>query len=110
MRAILCAAALASMALAGSPAIGADGRRAELALLFRIAIAADRCGFDMSIREADAVELAADRLAADLARGEADAIYARVESGFDAHKAATCNPAGDFARTYRETLGRLAPR
>jgi len=95
-----------------SAASAADNRaeRKELLTLYLLSVAADRCGFSMTSRQADAVDRDIKMLVQKLKlrQRDNDAIYSEADSTFERQGAAACDRNGSFAKGFRETLQRLS--
>jgi hypothetical protein len=86
--------------------------RDELMNLYLISVGADRCGFAMSAREADAVEKNTNDLVKTMRLGEkeADEVYSEADLAFQKKMPKACERDGDFARFYRDTLHKVSTR
>jgi hypothetical protein len=74
-----------------------------------MSVAADRCGFPMTARQADSVDRAvktlADRLR--LREDQIDALYSDADVAFEKQGPKACDRTGSFAKLYKETLQKL---
>lgn len=106
---MLCAAiATASHAIAAPPEPGGPTKD-ELIRLYLLQLAADRCGFPMTAKQADAVDQAAGALSAKLKLGanQTDALYSEADVVFEKQGPNACDRNGSFAKGYRETLQKM---
>jgi hypothetical protein len=113
MKLVRCLVLIAVMA-AAAPAAAAPhaenkGDKDELLALYLLSVAADRCGFPMSGKQADAIDREAKTLVEKLklrAR-ENDAVYSEADVTFERQGPAACDRSGDFAKAFRQTLQRV---
>ncbi len=84
---------------------GKDG----LLTLYLLSVAADRCGFPMSARQADAIDREAKALVEKMKLGarENDAIYSEADMTFERQGPKACDRNGDFAKGFRQVLQRV---
>ena len=102
---LVIAVAAASSAAAASPAEDKPGKD-ELLKLYLLSVAADRCGFPMSAKQADVIDREARALVEKLklqAR-ENNAIYSKADVAFERQGPAACDRNGGFAKRFRQTL------
>ena len=106
---LVAAAVLA--AASGATASPADNKsdKDELRTLYLLSIAADRCAFPMSAKQADAIDRSAKALVEKLKLGsrENDAIYSEADVDFERQGSAACDRNGNFAKGFRQTLQRV---
>lgn len=105
---VVFAAAAATSAAAASPAESKAGKE-DLLTLYLLSVAADRCGFAMSARQADMIDretkLLVEKLR--LPQRENDAVYSEADKAFERQGPAACDRNGNFAKGFRQTLKRL---
>jgi hypothetical protein len=107
---VILAALAASSTAAASPAEKKSGKD-ELLTLYLLSVAAERCGFPMSAKQADIIEREAKALVEKLKlrTRENDAIYSAADVAFERRGAAVaCDRNGSFAKDFRQTLQRLS--
>lgn len=104
---LLAAVVAATTAAAFSPENKAG--REELLTLYLMAVAADRCGFAMTARQADALDREAKALVEKMRLGqrENDAVYSEADVAFERQGPAACDRNGSFAKGFRYTLQKL---
>jgi len=85
------------------------GDKDELLTLYLLSVAADRCGFPMSAKQADLIDSEAKMLVEKLKLGarENDAVYSEADATFERQGPAACDRNGNFAQGFRRTLQRL---
>ena len=105
---VLVAALGAASAAAASPAENKAGKE-ELLTLYLLSVAADRCGFPMTTRQADMIDREVEALVAKmkLRQRENDAVYSEADVAFVQQGPAACDRNGNFAEGFRQTLQRL---
>jgi hypothetical protein len=105
---VVVAAVAGSSAAAASPAEGKAGKD-DLLTLYLLSVAADRCGFPMSGKQADMIDREAKALVEKLKLGarENNAIYSKADVAFERQGPAACDRNGGFAQRFRQTLQRL---
>jgi hypothetical protein len=105
---VLVAAMAAGSAAAASPAEN-KGAKDELLTLYLLSVAADRCGFPMTGKQADAIDREAKTLVEKLklAPRDNDAIYSEADVTFERQGHAACDRDSDFAKGFRQTLQRV---
>lgn len=106
---VLCAAvSAASAAAAASPTENKAGKD-EVVALYLLSVAADRCGFPMSARQADTIDRETKALTEKLKlrSREADALYSEADVKFERQGPKACDRNGNFAKGFRQTLQRL---
>lgn len=81
----------------------------ELVTLYLLSVAADRCGFPMSARQADRIDSETKALAEKLKLRprEANALYSEADVKFEQQGSKACDRNGNFAKDFRQTLQRL---
>lgn len=101
----------AGMAASASPALSTENQagRDDLVTLYLLSVAADRCGFAMTARQADKIEREAQALAGrlKLRPRENDAVYSEADVKFEQQGPKACDRNGAFAQGFRQTLQRL---
>lgn len=113
IRLLLLCGALGTLLLAGGNPVSAETqdkvRRESLAAVYFLSIAADRCGFSFSRREADAIDRASTRLEKELelSSDDADALYSQVDRRFEKLGEKACEAGGETEQAFRETLRKL---
>ena len=105
---VVFAAVSAASAAAASPAESKAGKD-DLVTLYLLSVAADRCGFAMTTRQADAIERETKVLAEKLKlrSRENDALYSEADIKFEQQGSKACDRSGDFAKDFRENLHRM---
>lgn len=105
---VLCAAVNTASAAAAWPTENETGKD-ELVTLYLLSVAADRCGFPMSARQADRIDRETTALAEKLklAPRETDALYSEADVKFERQGPKACDRNGNFAKGFRQTLQRL---
>src|SRR5689334_24720487 len=103
--ALMAAASTASAASASREKSDKDG----LLTLYLLSVAADRCGFPMSGRQADAIDREAKALVEKMKLGdrENDAIYSEADITFERQGSKACDRNSAFAKGFRQTLQRV---
>lgn len=84
----------------------------DLVTLYLVSIAADRCAFPMTAKQADVLEGASKALAEKLklrAR-ENDALYSEADIRFEQQGPGACDRSGDFAKGFRQMLQQITGR
>lgn len=81
----------------------------ELVTLYLLSIAADRCGFAMTAKQADAIDRGAQALVEKMKLGsrENDAVYSEADVMFEKQGPSACNRTGNFAKGFQRTLQRV---
>ena len=106
----LCAAAVAatSSAIAASAKTG-DGTKDDLLKLYLLSVAADRCGFAMTARQADAIDGAAKSIAErlKLPTSQVNALYSEADIELEKQGPTASVRNGSFAKTFQETLQKM---
>jgi hypothetical protein len=105
---LLFAAAVLASAAGASPADSKPGRD-DLVTLYLLSVAADRCGFPLTARQADALDRETRALAEKLKLRprENDALYSEADVTFERQGRAACDRSGQFAKGFRQTLQRM---
>jgi hypothetical protein len=106
---VLVAAMAAAAPAAAAPPVENKGAKDELLALYLLSVAADRCAFPMTGKQADAIDREAKMLAEKLklAPRDNDALYSEADVTFERQGRAACDRNGDFAKGFRQTLQRL---
>jgi len=112
MKLVRCLAMFAGLVLSGAvaaPAVTDKQGKEELVNLYLISFAADRCGFPMTTRQADAVDRESKALAKrmNLSEDQADLLYSDADVAFEKQGPKACDRNGSFAKMYKETLQKL---
>jgi hypothetical protein len=105
-------------ALAGASSAGAVPAEADkpgkenLVTLYLLSLAADRCGFAMTLQQADTVDRTAKSLAEHLklSAKQVDAVYSDADIAFEKQGPQACDRNGKFAKLYNDTLKKLTGR
>ena len=104
---------IAAMVAAAWPAAaGSEDKKNdkdELLTLYLLSIAADRCAFPMTAKQADAIDQGTRTLVEKLklgARGS-DAVYSEADVTFERQGRSACDRNGSFAKGFRRTLQRV---
>lgn len=106
---VLFAVMAAAAPAAAAPPAQNKADKEELLTLYLLSVAADRCGFPMSGKQADAIDREAKALVEKLklrAR-ENDAVYSEADVAFERQGHAACDRNGDFAKRFLQTLQRV---
>ena len=108
VRDLVCVAVIA----AASAATAAPREKSDkdgLLTLYLLSVAADRCGFPMTGRQADAIDREAKALVEKMKIGarENDEIYSEADMAFERQGSKACDRNGDFAKGFRQTLQRV---
>jgi hypothetical protein len=106
---VLYAAVTVTSAAVASPAESGKQGKDELLTLYLISVAADRCGFAMTAKQADAIDRETKELAErlKLKAWETDALYSEADVQFEKQGPGACDRNGRFAKGFKETLQRL---
>jgi hypothetical protein len=106
---IVACVVLAASNAGAAPAETDKERKDNLLTLYMISLAADRCGFPMTSRQADTVDRTVKSLAADLKLTErqTDAVYSDADVALEKQGPKACDRDGNFAKLYKETLQKL---
>jgi hypothetical protein len=101
--------AMVSTSAAAAPATESRSDKGELLTLYLLSVAADRCGFPLSAKQADSIDREAQALVEKLKLGprESDAIYSEADVTFERQGPAACDRNGNFAKGFRQTLQRV---
>jgi len=104
---LVLVAAVASASAAAAPA--EKGDKDELLTLYLLSVAADRCGFPMTRKQADFIDSEAKALVEKLKLGprENDAVYSEADATFERQGPAACDRNGNFAKGFQRTLQKL---
>jgi hypothetical protein len=107
---VLCAALVPATANAASSLD--EAAKNDLVNLYVMSIAADRCGFAMTTRQADTLERATQMLAhrLKLRPRQNDALYSEADVRFEQYGHEACDRSSDFAKGFRQTLKTLTGR
>ncbi|GEM_PF-1590864 len=105
----LCAAIAAAPSAIAAPVEPGKGGKDDLVALYLLSVAADRCGFPMTAKQADAVDRAAGALTESLKLGgsQANALYSEADIEFEKQGPKVCDRNGSFAKTFKETLQKM---
>jgi hypothetical protein len=105
----LSAALLAAAGATAAPADTDKERKDNLVTLYLLSVAADRCGFAMTTRQADAIDRTAKSLVETLKlrTNQATAFYSEADIEFEKQGPKACDRNGSFAKTFKETLQKL---
>lgn len=105
----LCAAMIAASSVIASPSEKGNKSKEDLVTLYLLSVAAERCGFAMTARQADAIDRAAKSLTESLKLGtrQANALYSEADIAFEKQGPAACDRNGSFAKGFRETLQKM---
>jgi hypothetical protein len=108
---VLVAAVCAVSAAVASPAQNKAGKD-ELLALYLLSVAADRCGFPMTTKQADAIDREVKALVEKMKLGarENDAVYSEADVAFEKQGPAACDRSSSFAKSFRQTLQGLTGR
>jgi len=103
------AAVMVLSSAAAAPAATDKQGKEELVTLYLVSFAADRCGFPMTARQADAVDREAKALAKrmNLSEDQTDMLYSDADVAFEKQGPKACDRNGSFAKTYKEILQKL---
>ncbi len=106
---VVCAVLAASAGAGAAPADSDKEGKDNLLTLYLMSLAADRCGFPMTTKQADAVDRTTKSLAQHLGLSErqADAVYSDADVAFEKQGPKACDRNGNFAKLYQETLQKL---
>ena len=103
----LLGTAVAVLSVAPAPAATDPERREALRALYRVMITNEHCDFEMSEKEAEAVSDTAEALvkALKLDEEQANKLYTQIFQEMDKQDwDKLCDPKGDWAKTYRQTV------
>jgi hypothetical protein len=77
-----------------------------------MSIAADRCAFPMTAKQADTLEYASKKLAENLKlrTRENNALYSEADVRFEQQGPSACDRSGDFAKSFRQILQQITGR
>lgn len=107
-RGLLGLAALAAVSLSDArPARAGDGPQETVRTLYRIALSAEMCGFQLGERQADALGKALNRALGETGLDEdgIDGLYKSIDADLEAEGwDRICAQNGDWARSYRAVL------
>lgn len=105
----LCAAVITASSVVAAPAQTNKAGKDDLVKLYLLSVAADRCGFAMTARQADMIDRTAKSLAESLKLGSrgADALYSEADIEFEKQGPKACDRNGSFAKGFQETLHRI---
>jgi len=107
---LVAATTIAASAAAASPLEKAA--KQDLVTLYLLSIAADRCGFPMSAKQANSLERATKALVErlKLRPRENDALYSEADVKFERQGPKACDRDGKFAKGFGQTLQQLTGR
>lgn len=103
-RGVAALAYLVVVSLASRPALATEGAEETLRTLYRIALSAEMCGFQLAPRQADALGKAMNRALSEtgLEGDAADQIYRDVDTALETEGwDKVCQENGAWARSYR---------
>jgi hypothetical protein len=106
---VLVAVTAAAAPAAAAPPAENKGDKGELLTLYLLSVAADRCGFPISGKQAEAIDRETKALVQKLKLGARanDAIYSEADVTFERQGPAACDRSGDFAKGFRLRLQRV---
>lgn len=106
--ALFAALGATAVAATASPAESKPDKD-ELLTLYLLTVAAERCGFPLTARQADRIDRETKSLAEKLKLRprENDAVYSEADITFERQGPAACDRSGSFAKGFRKTLQRL---
>jgi hypothetical protein len=112
MKLVCCLVVVVAVATASATAASPlenKGDKGDLLTLYLLSVAADRCGFPMSAKQADAIDREAKALVEKLKlrQRENDAVYSEADVTFVRQGAAACDRNGDFAKRFKQALQRV---
>lgn len=109
VRCLAVVAAVSAISAAVASPVEIKSGKDELATLYLLSVAAERCGFPMSARQADTIDREAKALVEKLRLRprENNALYSEADVKFEQQGAKACDRNGDFANCFRQTLQRL---
>lgn len=110
MKSVCCLVVIAAALVSTSAAPAQNkGDKDELLTLYLLSVAADRCGFPMTAKQADAIDRETKALVEKMRLGprENDAVYSEADATFERQGAAACDRNGSFAKGFRRTLQRV---
>ena len=104
----LVAALTSASAARAAPEDSKPGKE-ELVTLYLLSVAADRCGFPLTNKQADRIDQEAQVLVErlKLKPRENDALYSEADIAFEKQGPKACDRNGAFAKGFRQTLQRL---
>jgi hypothetical protein len=100
------------VALAAAPAAASPPHKGDkdgLLTLYLLSVAADRCGFPITSKQADALDREAKALVEKMKLGsrENDAIYSEADLTFERQGPKACDRDSSFAKGFRQTLQKI---
>ena len=106
---LFLAAALAGVSTARAAPEDSKPGKEELVTLYLLSVAADRCGFPLTNKQADRIDQEAQVLVErlKLKPRENDALYSEADIAFEKQGPKACDRNGAFAKGYRQTLQNL---
>jgi hypothetical protein len=106
---LFLAAALASVSAAKAAPEESKPGKEELVRLYLLSVAADRCGFPLTNKQADRIDQEAQALVEKLKLKprENDALYSEADVAFEKQGSKACDRNGAFAKGFRQTLQKL---
>lgn len=110
MKRVLSLVIAASIAAATGASAGPEkSDKDELLTLYLLTVAADRCAFAMSAKQADAIDREAKILVEKMKLGarENDAIYSEADVAFEKQGPSACDRNGKFAKGFQLNLKRV---
>jgi hypothetical protein len=108
VRSLVVLAALAASSTAAASHAENKAGKDELLTLYLLSVAAERCGFPMSAKQADIIDREVKALVEKLKlrTRENNSIYS-ADVAFERRGAAACDRNGNFVKDFRQTLERL---
>ena len=111
MKVVRCLVLYAAMIATTASASQVESKPAkdELVTLYLLSVAADRCGFPMTARQADMIDRETKALVEKLKlrSRENNALYSEADIQFEKQGPKACDRNGGFAKGFKDTLQRL---
>jgi hypothetical protein len=106
---VLCAGLTVLSSAVAAPTVADKQGRENIVNLYLISFAADRCGFPMTAKQADAVDREVKALAQrmNLSEDQTDGLYSDADVAFEKQGPKVCDRDGSFAKMYKDTLQKL---
>jgi hypothetical protein len=106
---VLCFGFTVLSSAVAAPAAGDKQGKENIINLYLVTVAADRCGFPMTAKQADAVDREVKTLAQrmNLSEDQNDALYSEADVAFEKQGPKVCDREGSFAKMYKDTLQKL---
>jgi hypothetical protein len=104
-----CVALAATSVAVASPTESSKASKDELLTLYLLSVAADRCGFPITAKQADMIDRETKALAErlKLRARETTALYSEADVKFEQQGPKACDRNGNFAKGFKETLRKL---